>query len=234
MREIVMFGGVKTQVDDEDYERASEITWHADHYDSGIVYARCRRWFPLEKKHRNISLHRFLMDFPKGKSIDHIDGNGLNNQRSNLRACSRAENARNMRKHGDGKNKYKGVHPYGKQFEAYITFNRTRYYLGAYATEEGAGTAYNAAAREFFGEYCHLNRSLPLTATPPDGVPTFSEWIKKNMPGFSLVTSKVPGGEEVQHGREDDRVQGDDGRPHGQEDATQKGEEGQGPASPAA
>ncbi len=212
MREIVMYGGVKTQVDDEDYEAASQITWHAERK-GHLSYAGIRMYFRDEKLYRKVYLHRWLLKPPRGMVVDHIDGDGLNNQRSNLRICTQAENARNMRKHGDGKYRFKGVHSYGKLYEAYITYNRNRYYLGAYATEEEAGAAYNAAALEFFGEYANLNMELPMDQKPPDSVPTFSEWVKKNMPGFSLVASKVPGEQEVQHGRQDERGEGAGGRP---------------------
>ena len=101
------------------------------------------------------------MGSPKGKDIDHIDGNGLNNQRKNLRACTRAENVRNRKKPKLNKEKYMGIRTYnGKRktsYRAIIGHNRKVYHLGMFASPEDAARAYDKKAVELFGKFARVN-----------------------------------------------------------------------------
>jgi hypothetical protein len=65
-------------------------------------------------------MHRMIMRPPKGMVVDHINGNGLDNRRCNLRICTRQENARNRRKHADGKSRFLGVYLRGKKWQAFV------------------------------------------------------------------------------------------------------------------
>jgi len=110
------------------------------------------------QSNRGLTLHQLLLGPPPapGLEIDHIDGDGLNNQRSNLRWGTRSQNHANRRqKRGKKTSPYKGVKKKeGRhKWEAYIQHD----YLGYYDTEEEAARAYDAAAFQRWGEYAKLN-----------------------------------------------------------------------------
>lgn len=89
--------------------------------------------------------------------IDHINGNGLDNRRCNLRICTQAENVRNNRGRMGMTSQYKGVSKWEGQWIATITSHGKQVRIGQFATEHEAALAYDAAARELHGEYAHLN-----------------------------------------------------------------------------
>ena len=104
---------------------------------------------------KNISLHRFIMNCPPDMYVDHINCNTLDNRRSNLRICNRAENSKNRRKNKNSTSGYKGVF-WDKNFlewAAYICVNRKRIYLGRFNNPEKAYEAYVAASQKYHGEF---------------------------------------------------------------------------------
>lgn len=106
---------------------------------------------------RTVSMHRFLMDPPPGHVVDHINANGFDNRRANLRICTRAQNAQNRSAGGCmgfPPDSYKGVqYASASGYSAHICDT----YLGLYPTQEEAARAYDAAARSRFGEFARLN-----------------------------------------------------------------------------
>lgn len=107
-------------------------------------------------------LHRVILGTKKGTFVDHIDGDGLNNLRCNLRECSLSQNSRNKLANRTNKlySKYKGVtssYKPTKPFRATIFFNGKRISLGLFHKEEDAAIAYNKAALKYFGEFAKLN-----------------------------------------------------------------------------
>lgn len=106
-----------------------------------------------------MSMHRFIMDAPKGQQVDHINGNKLDNRKSNLRICSHSENLRNQRKPKDNKSGFKGVswHKGAKRWCAEIRSNGKRHHLGYFDTAEDAAKAYDIAATLIHGDYARLN-----------------------------------------------------------------------------
>ncbi len=107
-----------------------------------------------------LPLHRLLLNAPSGLVVDHIDGNPLNNQRSNLRICTNIENKRNQKIRSDCKGSvYKCVsgNKTKKKFEAYIVYDKKRKSLGYFDLEEDAALAYNKEAIKIFGEFARLN-----------------------------------------------------------------------------
>lgn len=101
-------------------------------------------------------MHRCLTGAAKGKDVDHINGNGLDNRRENLRVCDRSQNSANrhavMSAHG-----IKGVHfeNYTGRWRAEIQWRRKRYKLGRFDTAEEAAAAYAAKAHELFKEFAN-------------------------------------------------------------------------------
>jgi hypothetical protein len=110
-------------------------------------------------------MHRQIMNAPEGLLVDHIDGNGLNNQKNNLRLCSSAQNARNRRPTSKPYSKYKGVswHKRNKKWEVRIAKSGKSTYLGTFEDELEAALAYDRKAEELFGEFAYLN--FPQQAT---------------------------------------------------------------------
>lgn len=105
-------------------------------------------------------LHRVIMDAPKHLRVDHIDGNGLNNSRSNLRLCTHSENMRNRRADRNSTSKFVGVSLRSdkKKWVAQITTPQMGHiHLGCYSNEEDAARAYDAAARLHFGAFANPN-----------------------------------------------------------------------------
>jgi len=107
------------------------------------------------KPHKRIStLHGYILG---GKNIDHIDGNGLNNQKNNLRFYKSGQNMMNQKPHQDTKNRFKGIKRTSCGWMARITLNKQEIYLGHYKTDEEAAKAYDVAAKELFGEFAKTN-----------------------------------------------------------------------------
>jgi hypothetical protein len=112
---------------------------------------------------KEVALHRVMLDAPKGMVVDHINRNGLDNRRSNLRLCTHRENMQNRRANSNNLTGYKGVRltKSGKKYIARhcqkIDGKTVEHYLGTYDTPEEAARAYDAKAIELFGEYANLN-----------------------------------------------------------------------------
>lgn len=106
----------------------------------------------------HIYLHRYILDAPAGALVDHVDHDGLNNRRSNLRLATPTGNVRNARLRSDNPSGYKGVAqtPSGR-WRARIVVKGKRIWLGTHATAEEAARAYDAAARERFGQFACVN-----------------------------------------------------------------------------
>jgi hypothetical protein len=104
---------------------------------------------------RRVYMHRMLV--PGAERVDHRDGNGLNNQRANLRACTHAENMRNQRPQRG--RRFKGAYPAkGGRWRSYIKPpGQALRSLGTFATEEEAARAYDSAALAAYGEFARLN-----------------------------------------------------------------------------
>lgn len=151
MKYIPLTNGGNAIVDNEDYKKVSKLKWY-----------RCKgdgRESARSTKKNAILMHSFLMEPPKGMLIDHKNGNGLDNRRYNLRICTNAENSRNARKSIKNTSGYKGViwHKASKKWYARINFNYRRISLGYYNDVVDAARAYDAAAKELFGEFANLN-----------------------------------------------------------------------------
>ena len=96
---------------------------------------------------------------PKGMATDHINGDGLDNRKQNLRICTHAENLRNRRLGKNNTSGYKGVswHKLHKLWYAHISHNKKLMSLGYFKDKEEAAKAYDRKAIELFGEFAKLN-----------------------------------------------------------------------------
>jgi len=156
MKEIQLTQGKVAFVDD-DYESLSKHKWCADKGSYAFYAVRnCR--CTLGGKRHSVRMHRQLMGTPLGMETDHQDGNGLNNQRYNLRVCTKAENQYNQRCR-TGSNKFKGVSWYKQtnKWQAQIMIEGKNVSLGYFDSEIEAAKKYDEAALRLFGEFAFLN-----------------------------------------------------------------------------
>jgi len=151
IRFIPLTKGQVAIVDAEDYEWLSKYKWHA--VKTGDKYYAYR-----SRNKRSLSMHRMIMNEPKGMIVDHKDGNGLNNRRSNLRVCTTSQNHQNRRR-TFGSSRYKGVHwdKKSNKWAAAITDKGKYKFLGHFDDEVEAAKAYDKKASELFGEFAYLN-----------------------------------------------------------------------------
>jgi len=152
MKWISLTKGLKTCVDDEDYEYLNKYKWHVIH-DHNTFYAR--RVQMINGKRKIIKLHRLIMGVDNPKIIiDHIDRNGLNNLRSNLKFTTKSENSRNRieKKHSS---KFIGVYYNGGRWIAKISIMGNTIYLGKFISEHQAHEAYIKAKNN--PQECLLN-----------------------------------------------------------------------------
>lgn len=151
-------------VDDDDYEAVKQFKWFAlrdDKKDGREMFYAVRsvgskvdgKW-----KNKMFYLHRDLM--PGVKQIDHIDGDGLNNQRSNIRPATKSQNAANRKNLSTtASSRFRGVSWFKptKRWRACIKVNQKYISLGYFLSEEDAARAYDDAARLHFGEFASPN-----------------------------------------------------------------------------
>lgn len=149
-KEIPLTKGFVALVDDDDYERVITAgKWQAS-VDGRRVYARHK------VRGRQIRLHAFLTSWPL---TDHINGNGLDNRRANLREATSVQNACNRRLGSKNTSGFKGVSwkAASKKWVARIKTHGKATHLGYFSTPQEAARAYDAAARELHGEFARLN-----------------------------------------------------------------------------
>lgn len=151
-------------VDDADWHLIADRSWFVARAGGGLCYAR------TSHTHRYPGaaslLHRLILSAPARAVIDHVNGDGLDNRRTNLRFCSHAENIRNQRLRCDlGKtSRFKGVWSKAGRWHAQIEHAGDRVYLGVFDDEERAALQYDRAARVFFGRFARTNEAMGLLA----------------------------------------------------------------------
>lgn len=155
-KKIPLTRGFHALVDDEDYEYLSQHRW-AVSINRKIHYAV--RTLYIGRLHQTARMHRVILNAPNGILVDHVDGDGLNNTRANLRLATNAQNIRNSRKSGSRGSQYKGVslHNQTGRWQVHITINGKVTHVGIFADEIEAALAYDKAAKKHFGEFARLN-----------------------------------------------------------------------------
>lgn len=144
-------------VDEMDYEWLSQWKWNYHKFGYAI---RTQHICITDNKQIKVGIrmHRLIMDAADGLDVDHINGDTIDNRRSNLRVCSRSENMMNQRK-TRGTSKYKGVYwnAERKKWMARLKIDKKTIFLGRFLSQEDAALAYNNAATQYFGEFARLN-----------------------------------------------------------------------------
>ena len=157
---IPLTNGKFATVDDEDFNWLSQWDWYALKTSSDSIFYAVRT-----ENGASIRMHRLINGTPDDMFTDHRDGDGLNNQRYNLRTATPLQNMMNRRGKRGGTSRFKGVFfdptPQKKQWRAAIRLDGKLKYLGRFYTDDEAGSAYANAAREYFGEFaCTISGAL--------------------------------------------------------------------------
>jgi len=162
MKQIQLTRGKVALVDDADYERLNQWKWCA--IKNHNTWYATRYITKLDGKHTSISMHRVILGLKNGdpRQCDHINHNGLDNQRENLRICTHAQNQHNRLSNKNTSSVYKGVswHKNEGCWLAKIRLNGKLKHLGHFDSEIEAAKAYDQKAMELFGEYAHVNLSV--------------------------------------------------------------------------
>lgn len=154
MRMIPLTQGKQAIVDDEDFEYLNQWKWFACPDKRNCYAAHSGGWLkPM------VFMHRVLLNAPSNMFVDHINGDGLDNRRCNLRLANRSQNMANRGMQADNTSGYKGVGVgrHGKNWRAQIRVRNKQIHIGVFSTPEEAARAYDDAAKKYFGEYAHLN-----------------------------------------------------------------------------
>lgn len=155
--EIQLSDGQFTTVDEDTFIWAKHFLWNNSagyvsrngHYSGGV-------------RTRALRLHRIIMNCPDNMEVDHINGNPLDNRRSNLRVCTKPENIQNYSKPRHNTSGYLGVslHKRSQKWQANIRIEGKQTYLGEFESKEDAARAYNEAALKYRGQFAHLNEGV--------------------------------------------------------------------------
>lgn len=154
MKEIKLTQGQIALVDDEDFETLNQYQWFAAK--KGKTFYVTRNAI-VDGKRKTVLMHWYVMG---GKNIDHIDRNGCNNCKNNLRFCTPQENQMNSRKRLNTSSNFKGVSFYKprEKWVARIGINGKIINLGYYVSEIEAAEKYNEKAIIYYGEFANLNK----------------------------------------------------------------------------
>ncbi len=157
MKQIPLSQGKFAIVDDGDYDFLMQWKWHVCVASS--TYAMRNSDFDNDGRRYHIMMHRVINNTPPGLETDHINGDGLDNRRKNLRTVTRSQNMWNRKKNSKGSSKYKGVywHKQHEKWVANIQVNKKRHFIGLFVDEDVAGRAY---AEKSKAEFKSFNREV--------------------------------------------------------------------------
>ncbi len=151
VRYIPLTRGLHAIVDTKNYEWLSRYKWHAWVVDSVGTHYACRT-----HRGRTIFMHREIMKTPRGRVVDHINGNGLDNREANTRNCTQAQNMANNHR-AAGKSRFQGVYPSGDKWQAAARHQGKRFHVGTFEDEVEAAKARDRKMYELAGEFAYLN-----------------------------------------------------------------------------
>jgi hypothetical protein len=157
MKTIPLSKGRFALVDDDVFGDLSQFKWYVD--GAGYVH---RMWMIEGKRHYEL-MHRRIMRLSPGdmKEVDHVSGDKLDNQRANLRVCTKQQNQRNVGMIRSNKSGFKGVckRANSDRWSAQIQVNRKQIHLGTFDSPEEAYEAYKEAALKHFGSFANLGEA---------------------------------------------------------------------------
>jgi len=138
-----------TKFDKEDLEKIRHFKWYY------FIFKYVARGY----KNKIFLMHREIIDVPKMMQIDHINGDGLDNRKNNLRIATHGQNMMNKNKPKPKSSIYKGVfsNKLKNKWYSQIAFNYKSYHIGSFDNERHAAMAYDIWAKELFGEFAFLN-----------------------------------------------------------------------------
>lgn len=166
MKEIELSKGFKVIIDDEDYEELIKYNWQLREPTKDCLIKYCFRTIPREdgQKYANgktkrtmLQMHRQLLSCPLGYVIDHINGDGLDNRKTNLRVASKSQNQFNRSININNKSGCKGVSKFGKKWRARYQAYGVDTHIGLFNTFEQAKLAYDSVIIEIHREFARLN-----------------------------------------------------------------------------
>ena len=147
--------GLAMEVDEDDFDYLSQWKWHVHKKRGNGSWYACRT-----EGRKVIMAHRQILHIACGDNaeVDHINGNGLDNRKCNLRKADRSQNQCNSPKRRGTQFRYKGIlrTKYGR-YIACVIKNKRKHYFGHYKTEEDAAKAYDQGAKLLHGEFANLN-----------------------------------------------------------------------------
>lgn len=155
---IPLTKGEEALIDIDDFGLVSGKSWQCLNYKYAVGTT------DKTSGRKTVLIHRVIAKAGKEYEVDHVNGNGLDNRKCNLRICTRAENVRNLKVQNRNKSsQYKGVSFYKGRWQSKIQHNKRCIWLGYFASENEAAKAYNNAASKYFKEFAKLNviRSSP-------------------------------------------------------------------------
>ena len=160
MREIPLTRGLHTIIDDDDFDLIKQHKWCANKI-GNTFYVQHSFTHPGGRKGA-LYMHRVIMNPPSNMDVDHLDGDGLNNRRSNLRICTRGQNCGRQKPQVGRSSKFKGVSYHRRMgcWEAYVHSKDKKHPAGYFSDERKAAMAYNELASVLHGEFALLNEIM--------------------------------------------------------------------------
>ena len=146
-----------TLVDDEDYEEIKKYKWWL------VSAGYAGRKIGNRKNRKPLYLHRYILKAPKGTVVDHLNGNKLDNQKSNIRICTQSHNLQNKKITKNSTSKYRGVSwsEYHKKWHSRICFKQKKTHVGYFDNEKIAAAEYDRVALKIYGENAYFNFRRP-------------------------------------------------------------------------
>ncbi len=181
--------GQVTLVDIEDLPIIAEYRWHASWNPSKKAYYATSSINVSYKKQKTIRLNRLIMDTPKGLVVDHIDGDTLNNRKSNLRVCTPSQNCNNKGTYKTSTTGHKGVTRVKNTYEVYVNTGGKKTYIGCSRIYEEAVKMQEEASKRIHGEFFRVEPCMTMERKPV--IKRDNEPIKEFMEGYGYVY-KIP------------------------------------------
>ncbi len=181
---IQLSRGYECQVDDQDYEALQQFQWTADVHTATpeyeLVYAARWLWLGVGEPRPKIYMHRAIVNPPPDFTVDHWNGNGIDNRRKNLRLATWSQNRNNHNNWRFGTNRYRGVTRDKGGWRVRVTRvredgSREYLYTANFHDEVEAALNYDTAVLRLFGEFAQTNfrqpDRTPKRVVPPDDLP---------------------------------------------------------------